>query len=326
MKYGFTWWLMLAVLSSFSVSCAFMGKITNPKADVSAFVHEKQPLFIATHAGEIRINTDGTDRELLFGPRYRLRDYSPDGRFFVLGDVSDHYNLYVMDYKDKIIRQVPELNERVENLSVSPDGNVVAVSRFCDFSMPEDKWNETYDDGIYLVDLRTLKVKMIQKTGNRKVYRIVWSKDGNTLWLIKGMDVPKPGDLSAARQSEKIDIKTGERISAGAWPQELKESMDVPCEKDVGHLVLRPHWERTAGTEGIDIKDASGKIRRLIVIEGYYDQRFFGDPPLRNINTFFYTKSCHYVVFELHGKIWVSDVENGTVGFLTEGVDPKLAP
>ncbi len=280
------------------------GTIPNPEPN-TAFVTEKVAVYFSTTGGLHRIGLDGSGDRLVFGaPGMSVEDVSDDLRLFAWND-SDT-NMYVGDAVSGQVRRVPAADGRASNAAFSPDGRTLAVSRHCDFSLPQSQWTD--DDTLYLVDVATLEVTTLPPVSSSWPTHLAWSTDGK--WIELGMAFDKPTEWVAA--------ETRARAPAPAVTPEMR----------------RPRWRRaSAGCEAkletdrwqteIHIAEP-GKPPRALVTEvgrkrGFHDyQPDFDNPVL--------TPSCANVVFGFQGALWVANVASGRKGPLVQGTFFMFAP
>jgi hypothetical protein len=289
-------------LSLLLASCAGApGRLTNPRREPASFVTERQAFLVVTPAGLTRVQLDGSGAETLFPAGYNLLTMTPDASVVVLGD--QNTNLFVRRAGSTEVRRVPELDRRVGSVALSPDGVRVAVARHADFSQPQALWSKSEDDAIWLVDTRSLAVEVLPKSRDELVTSLAWQRDGRG--LILGM---------FSSRTVRLDLASRTRAPLETRPTELlvPQSGGPVCARTGARLELRGF----RGDQGIDLREASGATRRLVVVEGrtrgFHDYR----PTVRDP---IFSDSCRYALFEFGAGLWVVEVETGVVGHVIVG-------
>jgi len=297
----------LVLLAALGCGSSAPGKLINEQKDPAAFVTEQQALvMIPAEGGLVRMNLDGSGREVLAPPGYGIEAMTLDGRMFVLGDKDT--NLYVLDATapQRAPRQVHALDRRAGPVALRPDGGLIAVARHADFGQPQARWGESEDDAVYLVDPHTLAVDVIPPARKELVTGLAWTPDGSALVL--GM---------FNNDEVRLELATRTRTVVHDEPPFVRGAGTRTCAR-TGERVERRGGQ---GDDGVDIVSRAGQTRRLIIIEGR--TRGFHDY-LGTVNDAVFTPSCRYVVFEFLRAVWVADVATGVVGKLAEGGDPRL--
>jgi hypothetical protein len=300
----------MAACGGLMASCGgSSGRLANPQRVITGMVKDRDVLLVQTNAGHEHLRVDGTDWRMLWPDKYFIRDLSANASVVVLGD-SDT-NLYVADGLGATPRRVSELDDRTGDAALSPDAATVAVTRHADFSTPQSSWGKTEDDTVYLVDVKTAKVRdVIAKSRDELVTSLAWYPDGTALFLGMFHFDKVMLDLATRRRAKTEELPYGESTR----PQREKRV----CEKT--GAVLVPHDGRSSDN-GIDLVEKGGAVKPLIVVEGR-SRGFHDHQP--TIDEYMFTSSCGYVVFTYQRAVWIVDVATSEVAKLIDGWDPRL--
>ena len=292
------------------VACAGdPGRLTNARAALPQLAPETASLLVESAGGLVRFDLGARRGEELAPSRYHLLTRSPDASVLVLGD--DDTNLYVRRSDESRIRRIVQLDGRTGAVALRPDGTVIAVARHADFSLPQSEWAKTEDNGLFFIDTRTLEVRTLGKTQDVHLTGLAWTLDGSQLVT-----------SSFTNTTERVDVASLKREPLAAYPREglagSRGNAPSACQRTGQQLSLRG-W---GGDDGIDLKDADGKTRRLVLVEGR--KRGFHDH-LPTISSFFFTgESCRHAVFIFQQQVWLVDVQTGVVENLLSGYSATL--
>lgn len=279
-----------------------MGTLRGALAD-TAFVDEAAQIRFHDAWGLRRISLDGTGRTDLFPRTYSLLDELPGGPF-ALGN--SNTDLFISSGPGDV-RVVPELRGRVSRVRFSNDGSRLVASRHADFELPQSDWVD--DDAIYLIDAKTLEVKIYPARSDRWIVSLGWSDDGTEVWTESQDHVDEWLNLATGeRRPRSPDDRPNARGEPGVWGT-------VGCATEGLSL--------DTNDEGIFLVHPDGAREALVYLDGR--ERGFHDY-LPSFGAAFFTPSCRHVVFSYNRAVWVAQVTTKKVGKLVDGDSPMPIP
>lgn len=275
---------------------------TGPMAASDAWI------FVTTPAGDlVRARVDGSAAETVVAAPLRVVDADAGATIFVLSDADT--NLY-LQREGGAPRPIPALAGRLGDACLSADGRLVAAIRHADFSTPQATWRD--DDAVYVIDVEGGEVRIAPAASERMPTRIRCEAAANAAW-VSVIDGP----------SARVDLEALTR-RAGELPQEgLRPAFHAPPPSRCPETGASALPRGFGGDEGIDLVEADGARRRLVIVEGR--RRGFHDY-LDTVDHVGFVPGCAHVVFAFERAVWVTDVASGVTRQVIAGDAPTIAP
>ena len=278
------------------------GTLMNELADSTDFITESMTVYYSTNLGYHQVDIDGSDGGTILGwdrvgveHSFTLKEVSRDLSLWVYND--SETNLFFQYGTGEELHRVPELDRRLSNVAIHPEGGLVVVSRHADFSLPTSQ--QVDDDRLYLIDAATREVTILPEESDQRISRMFWDEAGEHLYL----------DYSNPSRFVRVDTESGERV-------EIPELPEYRRWRRFQHECPSTGQRLEHDDEGIYVVAADGETREQIVfIDGR--ERGFHDY-LSTVGGAHFSDSCAYVIFLFSSRLYVVDVQTQLTAVLVE--------
>jgi hypothetical protein len=295
--------LCLLLIVPFFTACpaSHDGTLMNELAGGPDFVTESMTVFYSTNLGYHQIDLNGSNRQAILEwgrpgveHAYTLKEVSADRSLWVYND--SETNLFFQYGPGQELIRIPELDRRLSDVAVHPDNGLVAASRHADYSLPTPQ--QVDNDRVYLIDVETRQVTVLQDETQRRISRLFWDEAGEYLYL----------DYIDSDGKVRVDPNTGERVAVGEIPAVHRwRRHQTQCSTTGQRL--------ESDDKGLYLVGESDAREQIVFVEerkrGFHD--YFA-----TIDGMHFSDSCNYVVFVFRNGLYVVNVATQLVGKLVE--------